>query len=554
MTNRVMTISAVLIALAGSAFAEMPADEGFQGIAVPLERSVLRVGTVPIWEQLAGLDAAERANARIELACEGRLAREIEALWNAGDYDAALALFPELNPQDVGIAWQTPIPAPETDWETDVLVSTRDSVKEMELDATQTGNRLFCFLRYEGDGNVNKWSGNISTDGGATWAETYTWGANYELPCISTVIVDSHAYIGFPRGVAHNQAFLYRLRTSDGVRVNFPDGGTYFTAGVTGAGDTITELALASNEQTNSSRLYVAYTTNDEQLRVVACVTSNFDTVGFNNEPGDVACGLDVEWNDYPSAHPLVFSYVRNDNKVRVCGFDMVGDIDMLYSGSQTSSNTYTALAIKDDTVMVMFDQQRTSVTQARYLVQYGDGAQWYVGGLGDTALGFSRSGAATGRWEDGVAVAYWQYPQTGHGVAYRWRNYRGTWDPPTYMQDGNTYSAYLPSVERVASGAHGIVFLRAVGSKRAYFDRTDWTGIAERPGRPEPMQQPVVATFVRGILNLRGDARATMHDASGRKVMDLTPGANPVKGLNAGVYFVRRAADQATAKVIINR
>ncbi len=553
MTKRVLTIGAVVIALAGTAFAEMPADEGFQGIAVPLERPALRVGTVPVWEWLAGFDAADRANARIELACEGGLAREIEALWNAGDCDAALALFPELNPQDVGIAWHTPIPAPETDWGTDVLVSARDSVEEMELEATQVGNHVFCFLRYEGDGVVNKWSGNISTDGGATWAETYTWGAGYEIPCISTVIVDSHAYIGYPRGIAHNQAFLYRLRTSDGVRVNFPDGSSYFTAGVVSGGDTITELALASNEQTSSDRIYVAYTTNNEQLRVVGFATDDFDTFDFNNEPGDVECGLDIEWNDLPSGHPLIFSYVRSDNRVRVYGYDMVGDLDALFAGSQTSSNTYTALAVKDDTVMVMFDQQRTSVTQARYLVQYGDGTQWYQDGLGDTTLGFSRSGAATGRWGDGVAVAYWQYPQTGHGVAYRWRNYRGSWDPATYMQDGNTYSAYLPSVERVASGAHGIVFFHAVGGRRAYFDRTDWTGITERPGRPEPVERPVVATFVRGILNLRGDARATLHDATGRKVMDLVPGDNPVKGLNAGVYFVQRAADEFTAKVIIS-
>ena len=312
-------------------------------------------------------------------------------------------------------------------------------------------------------------------------------------------------------------------------------------------------MAIASNEQTSADRLYVAYTTNNEQLRMVACVTSSFDTVGFDDEPGDVACGLDIEWNNYPSGHPLVFSYIRNDNLVRVCGYDGGANIDTLYVGSQTSSNTYTALAIKDDTVMVMFDQQRTSVTQARYLVQYGDGAQWYQGGLGDTTLGFSRSGDATGRWEDGVAVAYWQYPQTPYGVTYRWRNYRGSWDPPTHMQDGNTYSAYLPSVERVASGAHGIVFLRSGYGGRAYFDRTDWTGITERPGRPAPIERPVVATFVRGILNLRGDSPATMHDATGRRVMNLAPGDNPVKGLNAGVYFVRRAADESTAKVIIS-
>jgi hypothetical protein len=39
--------------------------------------------------------------------------------------------------------------------------------------------------------------------------------------------------------------------------------------------------------------------------------------------------------------------------------------------------------------------------------------------------------------------------------------------------------------------------------------------------------------------------------DASGRKVMDLKPGANDVRALAPGVYFVREAQAQAQAQAI---
>jgi len=65
-------------------------------------------------------------------------------------------------------------------------------------------------------------------------------------------------------------------------------------------------------------------------------------------------------------------------------------------------------------------------------------------------------------------------------------------------------------------------------------------TGVAEEaPGLlPGPDRVPML---VRGILNMPADdAAASLHDASGRKVMALVPGENDVRHLAPGVYFVR--------------
>jgi YVTN family beta-propeller protein len=82
-------------------------------------------------------------------------------------------------------------------------------------------------------------------------------------------------------------------------------------------------------------------------------------------------------------------------------------------------------------------------------------------------------------------------------------------------------------------------------------------TGIEESPKAQAPSHK-LEATIVRGVLLL--DAldsrqntayRANLLDIGGRKVMGLAPGANDVRALAPGVYFIRDAQAQAQAHVI---
>ena len=85
-------------------------------------------------------------------------------------------------------------------------------------------------------------------------------------------------------------------------------------------------------------------------------------------------------------------------------------------------------------------------------------------------------------------------------------------------------------------------------------------TGIA---GEPTSSSTRALATVVRGALLMAGSRqntgyRAELLDIGGRRVLDLMPGANDVRALAPGVYFVRQAQAQAQAqavrKVIITR
>ncbi|MCX6841708.1 MAG: hypothetical protein NTX53_05450 [candidate division WOR-3 bacterium] len=90
---------------------------------------------------------------------------------------------------------------------------------------------------------------------------------------------------------------------------------------------------------------------------------------------------------------------------------------------------------------------------------------------------------------------------------------------------------------------------------------RVKYSGGIEEAARPE-VGVTRLATIVRGILflpeatNLKPQAASQLLDISGRKVLDLKPGANDVSRLAPGVYFVREVQVQAQAvrKVVITR
>jgi hypothetical protein len=72
--------------------------------------------------------------------------------------------------------------------------------------------------------------------------------------------------------------------------------------------------------------------------------------------------------------------------------------------------------------------------------------------------------------------------------------------------------------------------------------------GVEETPNA-EVRSANAIPTFVRGVLELpqaashKPQAASWLLDISGRKVMELRPGANDVGRMSPGVYFVRLAS-----------
>jgi YVTN family beta-propeller protein len=100
-------------------------------------------------------------------------------------------------------------------------------------------------------------------------------------------------------------------------------------------------------------------------------------------------------------------------------------------------------------------------------------------------------------------------------------------------------------------------VYVANSGSSSISIIRTSPPGIEESFG-PKVLNFEPLATVVRGVLVLGAvgsrqntEYGAGLMDIGGRKVMDLHPGANDVRALAPGVYFVREAQAQAQAQAI---
>ncbi len=146
------------------------------------------------------------------------------------------------------------------------------------------------------------------------------------------------------------------------------------------------------------------------------------------------------------------------------------------------------------------------------------------------------------------------------------------TWTPGRLVSERNTFSHRFPSiVDRMVSGGPSedtICILYMIDSVSGFFVQS------EGPATFNPMvcqfiPSPLVgteevagcglrvassATIVRGVLVLpearseKREARSELLDISGRRVLDLRPGANDVSGLSPGVYFVRAVSRKPSA------
>jgi hypothetical protein len=125
--------------------------------------------------------------------------------------------------------------------------------------------------------------------------------------------------------------------------------------------------------------------------------------------------------------------------------------------------------------------------------------------------------------------------------------------------QEGNQS---FPALARGSGDQMFLVYQGWVGTvgDKSYNTQRIWGKLGPFPGIGEAprlsLNSPHLnATIVRGVLLLKESTSTSwLLDVAGRKVLDLAPGANDVRGLAPGVYFVREAQAQAIQKVVLAR
>ena len=176
----------------------------------------------------------------------------------------------------------------------------------------------------------------------------------------------------------------------------------------------------------------------------------------------------------------------------------------------------------------------------------YGNGAK-----LAISADGHVHTALMAGH--DGSFDTYYTF-STDHGVS---------WADPELANEDTITPSYDPDIAADSAGHVYIVWRKgSVQHGEIWLATNAPLGITEQPTQ-QPVGAELHATVVRNVLVLGAvdsrqntEYRAELLSIAGRKVMDLEPGANDVRALAPGVYFVREAQAQAQAirKIVVTR
>ena len=151
-----------------------------------------------------------------------------------------------------------------------------------------------------------------------------------------------------------------------------------------------------------------------------------------------------------------------------------------------------------------------------------------------------------------------------GYNIFYASSSDHGvSWTGLELVDEDTTLNSGCPDIGADSTGHAYVVWPHGnAGQFRIWFATNRPAGIAEQPLQVHVGTQPF-ATMFRNVLllpeaTIPKPQAASLLDISGRKVMDLHPGANDVRALAPGVYFVKEAQAQAQAqavrKVVVTR
>ena len=521
---------------------------------------------LPAWSTLERMELSERNNSLLEIEVESgnattEIFKNITALWNTGKYADALDLFKTIDNEklknvSVGINWKVPVQTnDQADWETDVRIGNRDSIETVSLAFEKSTGNLFAVLLYQESGSYF-WSVNLSTDGGTTWTETFTWFSSLKIMSADAVVVGSYCYVGYASATNNLTGRLRRFNTSDGTSASFPDGFPNLNVFTLAATDSVKQVVVNSNQNDFNNRLYYAAITNSDSIKIF---WNDPTTVIYNeylNTITDGNRGLDLSWNNGSTGlnynYYLVISYLTSANAIKILGVASNDSIQLLNTYGTGFGYEHSSISAHNDTITSVFEYGNHN----RYLVSYNGGTNWFFGLVGDTLVTSEAPDIAAG--DGGVGIIYRYYTPTREG-RFIWRPMAGLWSTPVKYTDHEPYYN-KPAIEYLGNKKFGVIYLSWVNPaiRGAYFDLNNMLvdvndELSKTPSNfnlsqnyPNPFNP---STLIRYQIPSQNFVSIKIYDALGNLIQDLV-GEDKAAGsyelefnaskLASGVYFYR--------------
>lgn len=523
--------------------------------------------TQPVSASFLQMSPAEKANARISIELGSNdpaalaLGREVEGLWNDGQFDDALAALRELEalvgPEQVciGNSWREPVPTWQTTlWGNDVRIGNRDSLLEVSFDVHRPTGNLFAVFRCGALATNIRLSVCISTNGGSTWAETFTWFGGEQIRSLDAAMLRNHLYIAYGYAGNPTQSRMRRVTAATGAEAMFNNGASFVTACTLAAPDSVKELALVGNHNGLNNRLYLTTLATGGALKWSWDDTGAVSWLQYATGVADASHGLSATENQgFDSTFFFCSFYTAESMKVYANATAFKRRLAVATTGTMTEISAY------EDTVICIYDYRTYTPYRVRYHINYGDVASWPNAYMSDTTVTAEAPGI-TARGGGGFGALFRHY-SSPRELRFRQRGYpNGVWSAPVVVGDHDPYW-FRPGIEFLGSGAFGIAYIsrNQPQVRSAWFDRTDWTGIRQDSRllaehdilrcSPNPLSGRGRVSFT---LERAAPVTVSLYDGTGRVVRRLVNGERPAgrhtvqfdaAGLTAGVYFLRAEA-----------
>jgi hypothetical protein len=445
-------------------------------------RSVRGVSPGSGSEMLKQLEPELRANALIELEPFGDLdqahllqAADVENLWNAGRHREAVERLDELEASGsivaVGLSWKRPIVIDTKMVYPDVRIGSRTGGAAAALDFdAETGN-IFAMIVW----SVG-WSMNISTDGGASWAETYYYSV-FQTIADMTVSGD-FAWVGYSAdGDAYQSSRFRRFDVATGLH----DDVYSFQIVADEAPNTMVEIAVVGNAPDYNDRIYMAYLLDeDHTIHFWWATLAGTSFAEVSPAVADAASSLDLCWNSATSSgYRRWISYLSTGGSVRI--WRSSGDAwNPEVSWTFTGVGARTAISAYADNVYCAFEcESDPGMYGACYLTSADAGVTSWLYDDAYWPTGTEVSGYSpdiTVRSGVGRALVFSSETGALDDVYYTTRRgwTAGPWSDPAWY---NTYdhvsgeATYIEWLGASCVSTFGMLYFDGVGDHSPYFD-----------------------------------------------------------------------------------
>ena len=434
---------------------------------------------------LADLDVDQRCNAVIGLEPFGDSAPErlagsaaVEVLWASGSYDEAIRQLEALEASGaafaVTVGWKEPVAVEGAKlYYPDVRVSTRTGGEDASLDFHAGSGNIFVLVVWD-----SGWTLHMSTDGGESFVETYSWSGYVAIADLT--VVGDHAWVGYSStGDAYGSSRFRRFDAETGSA----DTAYGFHAVADESPNTMVEVQVTGNAPDNDNRIYMAYLVDETDS--VEFWWDDLTGTSFSQSSPSISNalgGLDLAWNPFRAGDEARWiSYLGTDGNIwlyRSAGSGWAAEISRPYSGLFA----HTALSAWADHVYCAFECDTGSEYGICYLASndagatpwLADDAYWPATGEPD---GFSpdlslRSGV-------GRAAVFSSETGTLDDVYYVTRSgwTAGAWSDPAWYNTHDHVSGdetYIEWIGTLGVSTYGMLYFHDLGSGAhgsPYFD-----------------------------------------------------------------------------------